>query len=103
MKNVKNMNQKICSAIRGKKIIAFYYDGGLRRIEPYCYGVTKKNNEVLRAFQISGYSRSRKPIGWKLFSVSKISNLKILDETFQSIRREYNPKDPVMSRIFCRI
>ena len=52
------MNQNICSAIRDKKIIAFYYDGGLRKIEPHCHGITKKGNKVLRAFQISGYSRS---------------------------------------------
>jgi len=97
------MNQNICSAIRDKRIITFYYDGGLRKNEPYCHGVTKKGNEVLRAFQISGYSRSGNPIGWKLFSVSKISNLKILDETFQSNRRDYNPNDHAMSRIFCRI
>ena len=97
------MNKDICSAIKTKRIITFYYDGGLRRIEPYCHGVTKKGNEVLRAFQISGYSRSGSPIGWKLFSVSKISNLKILDETFHSIRRDYNPNDSVMSRIFCRV
>ena len=97
------MNQDICSAIQTKRIIAFNYDGGLRKIEPYCHGVTKKGNEVLRAFQISGYSSSGNPIGWKLFSVSKISNLKILDEIFQSKRRDYNPNDPAMSRIFCRI
>lgn len=97
------MNQKICSAIRTKRIISLYYDGGFRSFEPYCHGRTKKGNEVLRAFQISGYSRSGKQKGWKLLSVSKISNLKILDETFQGNRREYNPKDPAMSSIFCRI
>ena len=97
------MNQNICFAIQAKRIIAFYYDGGLRKIEPYCHGVAKKDNEVLRAFQISGYSRSGSQIGLKLFSVSKISNLKILDEIFQSIKHDYNPNDPVMSRIFCRV
>ena len=97
------MNKDICSAIKTKRIITFYYDGGLRRIEPYCHGVTKKGNELLRAFQISGYSRSGNPIGWKLFSLSKIANLKILDDTFQSIRRDYNPKDSAMSRIFCKV
>jgi len=97
------MNQNICSAIRDKRIIAFYYDGGLRNIEPYCYGVTKNSNEVLRAFQISGYSRSGNPKRWKLFSVSKISNLKILVEIFQGNRRDYNRNDPAMPRIFCRI
>jgi len=56
-----------------------------------------------RAFQISGFSRSRNPKGWKLFSLSKISNLKISDETFQGNRRDYNRNDPAMSRIFCRV
>ena len=97
------MNQKICSAIKARNIIIFYYDGGLRRIEPYCHGLSKKGKELLRAFQISGYSRSKNPIGWKLFSISKISNLKILKDTFHHVRHEYNPKDSAMSRIFCKV
>ena len=88
------MNQNICSAIRDKKIIAFYYDGGLRNIEPYCYGVTKNGSEILRAFQISGFSRSRNPKGWKLFSLSKISNLKILDEKLSVKHYLLDPNGP---------
>jgi len=50
------MNKNICSAIKTKRIIIFNYNEMLRRIEPYWHGVTKKGNEVLRAFQISGCS-----------------------------------------------
>ena len=97
------LNKKICSAIESKRIITFMYDRGLRKVEPYCYGVSAKVKEFLRAFQISGYSSSGISKGWKLFSVAKISNLKVLDEVFQKIRSEYNPNDSVMTRIFCRV
>lgn len=97
------MKKIICEAIKGKKILTFYYDGGKRRTEPYCYGRGKKGNDFLRAYQISGYSRSGSSQGWKLFDMSKLSSIIITDETFNKIRPKYKPKDPQMSKIYCKI
>lgn len=77
------MNKKICLAIKSRNIVVFNYNSGSRKLEPYCYGLSKKGKELLRAYQISGYSSSGKSEGWKLFNISKISNLKILNEIFQ--------------------
>jgi len=33
------MRTDICSAINAKKVIQFYYNGGTRLVEPFCYGV----------------------------------------------------------------
>ena len=41
--------------------------------------------------------------GWKLFDMSKLSSIIITDETFNKIRPKYNPKDPQMSKIYCKI
>ena len=97
------MNQLICIGIASKKYLIFSYDGGKRTVEPYCYGITKKGNEILRAYQIGGYSKSGNPFQWKLFSTSKISNLKISDDGFDKIRAKYNPNDKVMVKIYCKI
>ena len=97
------MNKQICNAVRSKKLFQFYYNGGQRTVEPYCYAISRNGNELLRAFQISGYSASGKAQGWKLFSVNDMNNLLILDDTFNALRPEYNPDDPVMVRIYCCI
>jgi hypothetical protein len=95
------MEPLICTAIHSKKIIRIYYNGGFRKLEPFCYGVSTSGDEVLRAYQTSGHSNSGNPAGWKLFRVSEISNLKITGEYFEDIRPGYNPKDPIIKRIYC--
>lgn len=97
------MNQTLFSAIRLRKIISFYYNGGTRNVEPYCYGISTAGNELLRAYQIGGYSQSGKSVGWKLFRVSNISNLKVIDKSFENIRPEYNPRDSAMTTIYCNV
>lgn len=95
------MNSIICSAIRSKQVIRFDYGGGLRILEPFCYGVSASGNELLRAYQIGGYSLSGEPVGWKLFRVSGISNLAVTDKHFEGNRPGYNPGDPAMATIYC--
>ena len=95
------MNQEICKAIESKNIITFYYDGGSRTVEPHCYGVSKNDKELLRAYQTGGYSESGNPVGWKLFSVEKISNLDVSSDTFEGPRFQYNPNDKAMATIYC--
>ncbi|MHA1439758.1 MAG: hypothetical protein ACTSPD_19595 [Promethearchaeota archaeon] len=97
------MNQVICIAIENRRIISFNYDGGNRVVEPYCYGISSTGEELLRSFQIRGFSRSRNPSGWKLFKISKITKLTITDDKFEKNRPKYNPKDPAMKRIFCKV
>lgn len=95
------MNQEICQAIEDKKIVTFSYDGGSRTIEPHCYGISKAGNELLRAYQTGGYSKSGKSVDWKLFSVNKISNLEVSTDTFDGTRPQYNPNDKAMAQIYC--
>lgn len=94
------MNIQIISAIENSRIIEFQYDGETRIVEPHCYGSTSKNNEVLRAYQIGGFS-STNTMEWKLFSVSKISNIKILENNFTTRQKEgYKQNDKAMSVIY---
>lgn len=96
------MNSLVVDAIRARKLMSVYYNGGERTIEPHCYGVSKANNELLRLYQIDGYS-SKGELGWKLFKVKNILSIKILDENFASPRPEYKKNDKVMKRVFAQL
>jgi len=95
------MRPELCDAIHSQQLVFFYYRGGFRAVEPHCYGISTAGNEVLRAYQVEGYSESGEPIGWKLFRVSEISSLTIMAEQFVGPRPEYNPDDSAMQTIFC--
>ena len=97
------MNQKLCEAISDRKIIAFYYDGGYRTVEPYAYGASGAGKEILRGYQLGGFSDSNAPEGWKLFHISRIKNLVVMEEKFSYNREDYNPADPAMQEIFCEV
>ena len=98
------MNTVICEAIQERKILRFDYKGLERVVEPYAFGKDNKGNYKLRAYQIDGFSESGKPVGWKLFNVENISNIKILDENFEEIREEYNPYgDKHIPNIICKV
>ena len=73
------MNEKIVEAINEKRTIAFYYDGGYRTVEPYVYGISSVGQEILRAYQLGGYSDSEAHEGWKLFKTSGIKNLVVME------------------------
>ncbi len=97
------MNSTICSAIRSKRVIRFFYDGGFRTVEPFCHGESKDGNALLRAYQTAGYSESGQTVGWKLFRLDNMSSLAVTDEIFSGRRPEYNPEEPAMVTICCRI
>ena len=97
------MNEKITSSILKRHIIGFYYDGGYRTVEPYCYGVSGTGHEVLRAYQLGGYSDSDAHEGWKLFKTSRIKNIVETDETFTDVRSDYKQDDPAIREIYAQI
>jgi len=92
-------NDLFCNG--SKQVIQFYYNGGSRLVEPCYYGMDKAGNELLRGYQISGYSKSGDTVGWKLFRASRISNLVVTGKHFTGIRDGYNPNDKAMTVIYC--
>lgn len=95
------MNSNICDAIENQYVIEFYYEGELRIVEPHCYGLSSKGNEIVRGYQIGGYSSSGK-MGWKLYDLSKITGLTVTFNTFHA-ETGYKPGDSAMSTIFCEL
>jgi hypothetical protein len=96
------MNSIICSAIQQHNVLHFYYNGGFRFVEPFCYGLGTSGHELLRGYQISGYSESQGLPPWRLFKVDEIQSLTIADSHFTIARPDYNPDDSAMQHIYCR-
>lgn len=91
----------IVNAIKNKDKVIIYYDGdepggrGLRSIEPVCFGYSRANNPVLRAWDDEGAShtgyKGEQPLpGWRLFRVDKIQSFKPSGEKFNSPQPGYN-------------
>lgn len=101
----------IVNAIKNKDKIIIYYDGdepggrGLREIEPVCFGYSKADNPVLRAWDKEGAShtgyKGEQPLpGWRLFRADKILSFKPTGEKFASPQPGYNPNgDKSMNRV----
>ena len=103
---------QIIGAIKNRRVCAIYYDGdepggrGLRVIEPVAYGLTKKGNPVVRAWDKEGASHTsylgKKPLpGWRFFRVDKMQFIRPTQENFDTPRPNYNPNgDRSMERVF---
>ncbi len=93
----------LCEAIRTRKVLAFAYDGHPRVVAPYCHGFTRAGDEVLRALQLRGTSRSGHFGSGKLWTVAKMRLVRTLAEGFEADDPDYEPNDAAMARIHCRI
>ena len=92
----------LCRAIADKYLVQFKYDGRSRIVEPFCCGVSTQDNYVLRGFQIRGSDKT-KPLCWRLYELSEISQLNVTHHSFKGKRVDYNPQDPLITKIFCQI
>lgn len=105
----------IVDAIKKRQKVVIYYDGdepggrGLREIEPVCFGYSKANNPVLRAWDNEGAShtgyKGEQPLpGWRLFRVDKILSFKPTGEIFNQMKPNYNPNgDKSMTRVIINV
>ena len=80
----RTMDEMIREAITEKRLLAFDYDGYHRIIESHIYARKHDKNGIL-AYQIDGKSSSGE-LGWKRMHMKKITNMRVLDETFSGIR-----------------
>lgn len=87
------------SAIEGRHLLAFTYDGFHRTVEPHTYGVDGKGHPALRAYQVGGGSESGEYVGWKLFHVHDMQGLMVQPLTFASPRPGYKRGDKAFMSI----
>ena len=93
----------ICEAIRCKKLLQFSYGNHTRVVEPHLFGRDSAGHDVLSAYLVRGYSESRKQPYWRFYLLSDLELLTMLDEHFPGPRKGYNPKDPRMLKVYCRL
>lgn len=86
------MNDQILRAIRTKTSLTFSYSDKPRRVQPHAYGLSRKGEDLLRAYD---------PIEatWKLFTVAKITDLAPTAEGFYTAPG-YVANDSAMSAIY---
>jgi predicted DNA-binding transcriptional regulator YafY len=105
----------ITNAIKNRDKIIMNYDGdepggsGLREIEPVCFGYSKADNPILRAWDSEGSShtgyKGEQPLpGWRIFRLDKILSFKPTGEKFNDARPGYNPNgDKSMTRVIINV
>lgn len=94
----KNMTA-IVTAINNHQYLQFTYEGHYRKVIPFAYGdhITT-HNKVMRGLQVAGSSSSGKFDFPKLFSVSEMTGVQVVDETFE-IPSHYSKGDKAISPI----
>ena len=95
----------IGSAIRSRRIIEFYYHGGCRTVEPFCLGtlLSRSNNVSLLCYRTGGLGDTREAFGWKLYRLSQIKNIRVLDEQFSGLRDDYISRKAGMVTVYCSV
>ncbi len=79
------MDSVLRQAIAQRRLVSFALDGRRRIGEPHDYGMIGGEPKLF-FYQTGGESRSGPPIGWRWAVLSKISDLKLLDERFPGPR-----------------
>ena len=92
------MDQVLLRAIEQKQRLRFLYNGKTRLVEPQCYGIGARGTELLRAHQLRG-GQEREP----LFDVSKMTDLKVLNEVFLRPGPNYKKDDSAMKMVFAQL
>lgn len=123
-KIINNLNEwisrsTVSDAINNRDVVTIYYDSaldttinrGYRIIEPYCLGMSKAGNLVVRAWQQSGASDTPEDLaGWRMFRLDGIKTMystykkfNTSSEFLKQNRPNYNPDDRDMTQILVAV
>jgi hypothetical protein len=97
------MHALLCQAIRRRQLLMFGYGDSVRVVEPHMYGVTTAGNQALSAWLRPGHSRTQPEGGWRMFLISEMREVQALDDTFAGPHAGFNPRDPHMPEVYCRV
>jgi predicted DNA-binding transcriptional regulator YafY len=98
-----NLLDEISRAIGARLLLQFTYNNSPYLVEPYLVGKNELNQDCLRAWQLKSPKEFLSDDAWDCFTLSEISDLKILDKQFTNKRPGYDPYDNTMKRIYYRI
>lgn len=93
----------ITTAIQGRNLLSFIYDGYPRTVEPHTYGRDIRGHSALRAYQVAGGSESGQYIGWKLFHCNDMHGVTVQPQTFSGPREGYKRGDKAFKSIMAQV
>lgn len=93
----------IATAINGRNLLSFMYDGFRRTVEPHTYGMDTKGHMALRAYQVGGGSDSGASAGWRLFHVREMVSVSVKPQPFVGPRQGYKRGDKAFASITAQL
>ena len=84
-----DFDKLLIEAIRGRRLVTFVIDQRPRRAEPHDYGLIDGEPRLF-VYQVGGESRSGRLVGWRWAVLSKVSELRVLDERLP-VRGRHRP------------
>jgi hypothetical protein len=94
----------ITRAIQQRLLLQIMYDGGHRIVEPHAFGHNAgKGHDLLRAYQVSGSSKTFEYVGWKLFRCDEMLSLQVLEQHFSGPRPGYKRGDKALDQIYSEL
>ena len=99
-----SLDARIRQAIAAKNLVEVRYKHQSRVVEPHDYGV-QRGVERLLVYQLrtTGAAASQDAIGWRLFDVTKIESLVVLETTFKGSRRESHQEHHAWDVLYARV
>lgn len=94
---------EICRAVAEHRLLMFGYGDWVGVVEPHTYGLTTAGHEALSAWLRPGLTRADPEGGWRMYLVSRMRALQVLEERFTAPRAGYNPEDRHFTRVYCRV
>lgn len=95
------LDQQLRVAIGERRLIQLRYSGRRRVAEPHDYGL--KNGTVqLLVFQLLEEG-GRPASGWRLLTVAKISDCKVLEDTFPGSRGDQSQQHMHWDQVYARV
>jgi hypothetical protein len=99
-----SVDARIRQAIAGKNLVEVRYKYQSRVVEPHDYGV-HRGVEWLLVYQLktTGATTGKDAIGWRLFEVSKIESLVVLETPFKGSRLESGQDHHAWDVLYARV
>jgi hypothetical protein len=96
-----NVDQLLREAIKQRRMVRLRYHNRERILEPHDYGIQKGSPRLL-AYQVGGSSSDRLP-NWRWVDVNGISDLQLLDRSFQGGRPGPSGQHHQWDQLFIRV
>lgn len=97
------MNPTLCEAIDQGELIEFEYEGLVRIVEPYIYGIGEGGEALLKGFQTGGFNKKNdNSYTWDVYRVEQIGSVQFVGKGFSHERAGYEKNDPMFTTIYCQ-